>query len=236
MAKGGSMAKLFQKILMSVVIFFCLIALTIHTAKGNIITMAADYEYSGGIAPAGTAPWIAATFDDHDTTGSITLTLIATNLIGTESVVKWDLNLDPALDPVSLNFSAPTKIGNFDNPTISTGINSFNAGGGGNYDIQFAFTPGGNTTRTFSGGDSVSYEITLPGITANSFNFLSDPTGGHGPYLMAAHVQNTPNGGGYSGWIAPGATSSVPEPSSLFLLGMGTAGLLLYIRRQRKTE
>jgi hypothetical protein len=223
------MAKMIQKILVGVAIFSCLMACNTQAVMGNIITMGADYEYSGGTAPAGTAPWITATFDDGGGTGSVTMTLSAANLTGPESVELWYFNLDPNLDPGSLTFSTPTKTGTFETPTVSTGINAYMADGDGNYDIQIAFNHTDGDDKRFTVGDSISYNITRAGLTANSFNFLSDPAGGHGPYIMAAHVQNTPNGGGGSGWV-----TQIPEPSTLVLFGLGLSVLLVSAWRRRK--
>jgi hypothetical protein len=222
------MTKLIQMTLAGVLVCSCLFAFSMNIAQGNSITMAANYEYSGGIPPAGITPWIVAIFDDHGSTGMVTLTLSTPHLTGPEFVSQWDFNLDPALDPANLSFSTPIKTGSFDTPTIGQQADFFKADGDGKYDFEFLFATSGDVNNRFTLGDSISYDISMAGITANSFNFLSLPAGGHGPYLMAAHVQNTPNGGGGSGWV-----TQVPEPSALMLLGMGVAGLWFYARRQR---
>jgi hypothetical protein len=51
---------------------------------------------------------------------------------------------------------------------------------------------------------------------------LSDPDGGHGPFYVASHIQNTTGeGSGGSGWVTgPGIVipgGGVPEPSSALL-------------------
>jgi hypothetical protein len=205
--------------------------LSVNTAMGTLITLDANYEFSGGTAPTGTPPWLTAAFNDNGTS-TVTLTLTATNLTGGESgefVSEWCLNLDPALDPTKLTFNLLSKSGTFDNPTIATGVNSFKPDGDGKYDIQFSFAT--NDNHRFTGGETISYTITSSeaGLSANSLNVLSFPSGGHGPYLMASHVQNAPNGG--SGWVAP--LGNVPEPSTLALLGIGAISLLAFVRRKR---
>jgi hypothetical protein len=54
---------------------------------------------------------------------------------------------------------------------------------------------------------------------AESFNFLSAPDGGSGPFLTAAHVQGIGPRGDDSGWV------TVPEPTGLALAGLGAAVL-----------
>jgi hypothetical protein len=58
-------------------------------------------------------------------------------------------------------------------------------------------------------------------LNVGSFNFNSSPSGGNGPFRMAAHVQNT-GGGVASGWVSgPDPQVVVPEPSSLAILVLG---------------
>jgi hypothetical protein len=63
-------------------------------------------------------------------------------------------------------------------------------------------------------------------LTAASFDFLSTPAGGHGPYLTAAHVQSI-GAGEDSGWV------TAPEPATLGILATGTAFCFLAARRKK---
>jgi hypothetical protein len=195
-----------------------------------MFTIGSNIEFSGGQAPASaTTPWIQVVIDDHGSTGSVTFTLTAPNLTGSENVSELDVNLDPALsaDLGHLAFTGLVKGGSFDTPTISQMEDGFKADGDGLYDIQFGFTVGGNTSKTFTNGDSLQYTITGTGLTATSFDFLSTPDGGHGPFTMAAHIQNTTGpGSGGSGWIADstgGTLTPVPEPATFVLFGSALA-------------
>ncbi|HUS45955.1 MAG TPA: PEP-CTERM sorting domain-containing protein [Phycisphaerae bacterium] len=201
-------------------------------AQGAIITFQLDHEFSGGTPPAGLAPWLTATFDDGSdlTDGIVTLTLAATNLTGSEKTKEWYLNLDPVLTPGDLEFTVASKTGAFDDPTISRGTNAYQAGSDGEYDILFAFTHSGPAMKTFGEGDSIQYTVRLIGSTAlgaGSFDFLSEPAGGHGPYSTAAHVQSIgPDED--SGWV------TVPEPASVGLLALGLGAVAALRRRAGK--
>ena len=50
---------------------------------------------------------------------------------------------------------------------------------------------------------SQTYLITGTGVTESSFDFLSAPAGGNGPYFAAIHVQNTPAGAGTRRAVGP---------------------------------
>jgi hypothetical protein len=90
------------------------------TAFATVLTFVANLEFSGGTAPSGAPPWFTVTFDDNGGVGSVDFTLTATNLTGAENVLGLYLNLDPALyGTLPLAFSAPTKTGSFDTPSIS---------------------------------------------------------------------------------------------------------------------
>ena len=97
----------------------------------------------------------------------------------------------------------------------------------------FGFTTGGNASKVFNVGDTLSFVMTssVSGLDASDFDVLSLDAGGHGPFFTAAHVQNTTGvGTGGSGWIAPG-TPAVPDAgSTAMLLGAALTGLAV-VRR-----
>ena len=193
-------------------------------ASGSTVSYDLSVEFSGAAPPEGSAPWLKATFDDGGSPGSVSLTLTATNLTGDEFVGSWMFNLDPTLQPTDLQFSAPVKTGTFSDPPIGLSSNGFTADGDGDYDIEFDFVEGGGANDRFGVGEAAEYTITgIAGLTADSFDFLSFPHGGQGPFHTAAHVQGI---GEDSGWV-----TTVPGPASLSLLAVGAIALA---RRRRR--
>jgi hypothetical protein len=212
-----------------------LAALALAAAAGPLsagtLVFDSSFEYSSGTPPAGASPWLRATFDDGGKSGSVTLTFAAQNLVGSEFVSNLYFNLDPTLDPTQLVFGSITKVGAFDDPTITAGDDAFKAGPDGKFDVQFAFATSGagGGSHRFGAGESMSLTISgIAGLVANSFNFLSAPDGPIGPYPTAAHVQGIGRDGTGSGWV------TVPEPTGMALAGFGAAVLAGGCWRRRR--
>ncbi len=207
----------------------CVLLALSSVASGAIVSFDLSVEFSGATPPDGAAPWLNATFDDEDSPGSVMMTLTATNLTGAEFVSEWEFNLDPGLAPADLQFSSPIKTGSFDDPAISTSIDAFKADGAGYFDIKMDFSTGGGLNARFGAGEAVEYAITgADSLRAGSFSFLCTPAD-HGPFFIAAHVQNIGETGEDSGWIT--GIPDVPEPATLLLLAFG--GLAILKRRRR---
>ena len=190
-------------------------------AGGSIITYDLDYLFNPSGSPPAVPPWLTVTIDDGGTAGSVTLTLAATNLTGTEFVSGWYLNLDPDLDPTALVFSEPTKTGLFDVDSIDTGVDAYKADGDGNFDILLSFgtSNAGGGTKRFGVAEAVEYTITgISTLTAGSFDF--DSQGLSGGLPTAAQVQSV-------GWI-----TQLPEPATLALVALGAGALALGRRRK----
>jgi VPDSG-CTERM motif len=196
-----------------------------QNASAASFTLNFDTEFSGGQAPGGPAPWLSATFTDT-TPGTVSLTLSASpapgyGLTGTENVDGLYLNVAPAfVGALSFSPGAPaTLLSGGSLTSITQGEDAFKADGDGLYDILFSFGTGAGAG--FGPGDALTETITssVTGLTASSFDLLSTPAGGHGPFFAAAHVQNTTGAGsGGSGWIAPSGGTSVPDGASTAML------------------
>ena len=202
--------------------FGALMAAGISYNANATFSLTLHNEFSGGTQPVGNVQ-----LDFNSIVAGTVDLKITSQLSGTEALTQLDLNLDPSLNPIQLSFAPQplVTIGTFGAISISTGVNAFKADGDGLYDIEFDLPPPGTV---FDQSDSVTYRIMGPAsLTENSFNFLSFPDGGHGPFVAAAHIQRiAPNDG--SGWIAPG----VPDGGTTIMLLGGAFACLGALRRR----
>ncbi len=210
------------------------LALSLSTSvRADTVTLDYSAEFSNGTPPTGSPPWLEAVFSDvGQPANTVQLTLTAVNLSSTEFVSGWYFNLDPGLNPTSLTLTQPISP-NYSAPIIQLGGNAFKADGDGKYDILISFATEGGVAQRFTAGDSITFTITgITGLTPGSFDFTSAPSGGHGPFFSAAHVQGI--SGGLSGWVdgtpGPGPIPQTPDGGSTIallgsaLLGMGILG------------
>lgn len=194
-----------------------------------------DLVFDGTNSPPANAstPWVTATFEDYGA-NRVCLTLNATgNLAGGENVRQFYFNFDDSLDLDALGFVYLGSSGSFDLPGWTFSENNLRADGDGNYDVRLDFATGSVSSQVFDRNESFSCLLTYSGngdMTEHSFNFFSEPAGGSGPFVAAAHVQNTTGGG--SAWIAADDTTLLPAPEPTAAALICVFGLALLGRRR----
>ncbi len=204
-------------------------------AQATIITFDLDIEFSGAASPAGTAPWLKATFEDSGV-NMVTLTMDASGLQGSgEFVSGWYFNSTVVPLTESHQSGATGSFSQVANTADQTA--GFKADGDGFFDFKFEF--GNGDLGPKDGGPLTSvYKLTGTGITANSFNTISHggPANKTG-FGSAAHVQGIApdSNNNTSGWIAPSnPPMATPIPNAALLFGTGLLGLIGFSRLRKK--
>ncbi len=223
------MKKVFFNLIVIACFFLIMLSGFFDKTEATTITFDLNYTFSG-TSPSSDSPWLIATFTD--TPEGVLMTLQCSLESSTEFVGQngWYFNFDDALDVEALTFTQQSGVAA---SSINTGEDDIKADGDGYYDINLTWD-----ANTLNNNDTVTYLITSTElIDALSFDFMSEPGGGAGTYYSAAHVQGITGGDG-SGWIGSTVTS-VPEPKTFILLGIGLLGLGIYGlcgRRKSRTE
>ena len=158
----------------------------VGTAQATLLeisfTTAGAFSGTAPSSPGSSTVFATAIFDDHNSSGTVTLTMSVLNNLSSGAYVNdWYFNSSTA-PLASINFVSGTQAASVDNST-----NAFKADGtGGNFDFAFHF-PTNNPGELAQGHTSV-YTLIDTGITANSFNSVSVPAPNGGGYVSALHV------------------------------------------------
>jgi hypothetical protein len=221
-----SWASPFRKAAASLAIVTAATVATPTAARADVVFVLSGADFSGGTDNVG---------------GNITVTIanivggvsiaIANNLVGATAFLDA-LYLNTSVAPLAAPAGSCVNCAALNGalPTFSFGSNAFQADGDGLYDILIEL-PQAPPANRLTSGESITVQIlsSTVGFNEASFNSLSAPGGGAGPFVTAAHIQSVgPNLG--SDWI----TTTVPEPGSMILVGTGLFGLAARLRHQRK--
>ncbi len=215
----------------------CLLSILLlpGTLVASLVEIGLDNEFSGGDLPAGVAPYVVVGFDPGPVLDSVVISIENSGLTDDEFLSKFYMNLDPTMDPTLLSITPLSKTGTFLDPTVNLGVDAFKADGDGKYDILLNFST--DEADRFGAGEVFTFRIDGPsGLDVFSFNELSLPDGGHGPFLLAGHVQGItineePSG---SGWISPGDGGLVPFPEPATVILLSTAAPLFLVKARKR--
>lgn len=186
--------------------------------------------------PGAQAPRIEATFTDIDP-GKVLLTVTAMNLAGGESLGDLYFNFDPVDNMKQLHFTRLSSPAGSIFSKISTGEDSFQLGGYGNYDIRLSFGKAGG--RILSNGVCVTYQIVGPELDVSDFAFVNSSVTRVGSYYALARVRENCGGSQWLACSSPRSPQPVPEPISLaFLVYAAGTGYWLYLwgKRMKRTR
>jgi hypothetical protein len=194
-----------------------------------------------GATPVGTQPWLTATFTD--VSPGVVQLVMSNNMISSEFVHDWLFNVANPPGAQNLTFQQVGGVWAQVSPLSSEDVTTGGAQTKGAwFDVGF-IAP--NNVNSFVGGTTSTWLITGSGLTASSFEVMSEPTtdfgtppkGGYFQLVYsAADIRGiTDIGQGTSGSIYASTFTVLPLPSTLAMMfativpGLG----ICWLRRRR---
>jgi len=167
--------------------------------KTEALTLTFDTVFSGAI-PSGTSPYLTAQID-NGAANTVNFTLTGSLADASEFFTEIDFNLT-GVSTNAADYAFNYADTDATAPTFDVGPDAFKADGDGLYDMTFFFQS--PAAQRFEGSEVITFSLVYSGagtFNANSFNAMSTPAGGAGPFSAAAHVQGIAPS--CSGWVAP---------------------------------
>src|SRR5262249_54419043 len=159
------------------------------TAPANVVQYDVGSIFSAaivGTTPAASPPWMTAKFDDGGGTGAGTFEFAEADGRDAASLItEVDFKVVSSVNPSEVLISATSKVVWFDIDQSGLGTDIFQAEEKSAYDIGFSFgtSNAGGGIHRFAAGEKVTYTITgIASLSASSFDVLSAPAGGAGPF------------------------------------------------------
>lgn len=198
-------------------------------ARAAQVAFHLDDHSSGRGSPEGT---LSATITDV-APGAVMISMDASTFTGPwgVNIGRWWFNSKE--DPTTFTFSYQASSGPKADKGIYTAFNPsapddrFKPDRDGYFDILFDFKAKGANGAVFQPGEAVNYLVEGVGITAETFNLLSDHTvqgaGPNGPFTSVARLVGFPDGVaaflGADDAVVTGDVAPVPIPGAAFLFG-----------------